>query len=390
MGNRRRQGSGEYRRASATAETPADRQGPQARRRGRQGAEAGRRAERPGLLGGRFELPRRWSSQAERRDAGSPPRGWGRRALFLGLRIGIAGSLAWGLLVGVREGYAYATTSPRFEVRGLVYEPTPHVDDARLRELLALQPGTNILSLDLEELAGRVAEDPWVAKAKVVRVLPDSLQVSVEEHEPRAVLLLAGRLVLVDAEGNAFKPLDDGERGRLPVITGFDDPALRENPEAARERVRRGLVALEAYEAKRRPRLSELHVGDFGDVTLYTAELGTQLRLGRGDIEPALARFDALRAALGEEAEKLALVHLDGERAPGRPDRIVTSFFPAKQAPSLLAEAEARAADKAAELAAEAELAGAGVIPAAGVKAPGGKPHGKGKDDIKGKLPKYE
>ena len=33
--------------------------------------------------------------------------------LFLGLRLGIAGSLAWGLLVGVREGYAYATTSPR-------------------------------------------------------------------------------------------------------------------------------------------------------------------------------------------------------------------------------------------------------------------------------------
>lgn len=388
VGNQRRQGSGAHRRVTATAAAPADRAGPRGRRLGRQAAEAGRRAQRPGLLGGRLALPRLRSSEAKTHDAGSPPRGWGRRALFLGLRLGIAGSLAFGLLVGVREGYAYATTSPRFEVRGLVYEPTSHVDDARLRELLALQPGTNILSVDLEELAGRVAQDPWVAKAKVVRVLPDSLQVTVEEHEPRAALLLAGRLVLVDAEGNAFKPLEDGERGRLPVLTGFDDPALREHPEAARERVLRGLRALAVYEAKRRPRLSELHVGDFGDVTLYTAELGTQLRLGRGDIEPALARFDALRAALGEEAEKLALVHLDGERAPGRPDRIVASFFPAKQAPSLLAEAEARAAEKAAEIAAEAELSGAGVAPAGG-SAQGGKPHGKGKDEIKGKLPKY-
>lgn len=308
--------------------------------------------------------------------------GWGRRVLFLGLRLGIAGSLAWGLLVGVREGYAYATTSPRFEVRGLVYEPTPHVDDARLRELLAVSPGTNILSLDLEELAARVVEDPWVARAKVVRVLPDSLQVTVEEHEPRAVLLLTGRLLLVDGEGIAFKPLEDGDRGRLPVITGFDDPALQSDPEAARERVLRGLRALDAYEAKRRPRLSELNVGDFGDVTLYTAELGTQLRLGRGDVEPALARFDALRAALGEEAEKLALVHLDGERAPGRPDRIVASFFPAKQAPSLLAEAEARAAEKAAELAAEAELTGAGAIPGASASA--------GRNDSRGRLPRYE
>jgi cell division protein FtsQ len=373
------------------------------RRLGRPGTpgsatEAGRRAKRPGLLAGLGGLWRPLRDRSERpvsesrraaapaRDAGSPPAGWGRRALYLGLRLGIAGSLAWGLLMGVREGYAYATTSPRFEVRGLVYTPTLHVDDARLRELLALPPGTNILSLDLEQLAARVAEDPWVAKAKVVRVLPDSLEVTVEEHAPRAALLLAGRLLLVDGEGNAFKPLEDGERGRLPVITGFDDPALRADPEAARERVLRGLRALDAYEAKRRPRLSELHVGDFGDVTLYTAELGTQLRLGRGDVEPALARFDALRAALGEEAEKLALVHLDGERAPGRPDRIVASFFPAKQAPSLLAEAEARADEKAAELAAQAELAGEGAIPGVGA---GGKP-GKPNKKIKGKLPKYE
>jgi cell division protein FtsQ len=363
-GNRRRQGSGTHRRVAALdLERPADRAAPQGLLRGRVG-----RSPRPDEAG------------RPARAAGSPPAGggWGRRALFVGLRLGIAGSLAWGLLVGVREGYAYATTSPRFEVRGLHYQPTPHVDDARLRELLALSPGTNILSLELEELAARVAEDPWVAEAKVVRVLPDSLQVTVQEHEPRAVLLLAGRLMLVDAEGHAFKRLDPGERGRLPVLTGFHAPALAEQPEALRERVLRGLEVLDAYEAKLRPRLSELHVGEFGDVTLYTAELGTQLRLGRGDIEPALARLDALRAALGEEAEKLALVHLDGERAPGRPDRIVASFFPAKQAPSLLAEAEARAAEKAAEA---AEAAGA---------AQGGPKPGKAKGKAKGKLPKYQ
>lgn len=387
VGNRRRQGSGAHARVTTPTEPPADRDRRPGRRLGRRGAAA---APESGLL----RRLRRPAAAGQTATAGSPPggSGWGRRALFLGLRLGIAGSLAWGLLVGVREGYAYATTSPRFEVRGLVYEPTAHVDDTRLRELLALSPGTNILSLDLEELAARVVADPWVAKASVVRVLPDSLQVTVEEHEPRAVLSLAGKLLLVDGEGTAFKPLEPGERNRLPVITGFDDPGLAERPAVLRERVLRGLHVLAAYEAKRRPRLSELHVGDFGDVTLYTAELGTQLRLGRGDIEPALARFDALRAALGEEAEKLALVHLDGERAPGRPDRIVASFFPAKQAPSLLAEAEARAAEKAAELAQAAELQGVGAMgEGANGKIKGqGKGSAKGKGQTKGKLPKYE
>lgn len=356
-GNRRRAGSGAHRRRDAA--TP----------------DCGRgRGVGPGLRG--HVGPQ------------SPPagRGLGRRALHLGLRLGIAGSVAWGLLLGVREGYAYATTSPRFEVRGLLYEPTPHVDDTRLRELLALPPGTNILSLELTELAARVAEDPWVAKASVVRVLPDSLEVTVQEHEPHAVLMLAGRLWLVDGEGTAFKPLEPGERGRLPVLTGFDEPALLGRADALRERVGRGLGALEAWQAKRRPRLSEVHVGDFGEVTLYTAELGTQLRLGRGDLEPALARYDALRAALGEEAEKLALVHLDADRAPGRPDRIVASFFPAKQAPSLLAEAEARAAEKAAQAAEQAEAA----EQAKGKGAGKGKPKGAAKGKGKGSLPRYE
>ncbi|MEM9459208.1 MAG: FtsQ-type POTRA domain-containing protein [Myxococcota bacterium] len=359
-GNRRRSGTGVHPRKGAT---PGD------RAVGRRSAPVMRRARTAG--------------------SGRATAGWGRRALYLGLRLGIAGSVAWGVLVGVREGYAYATTSPRFEVRGLHYEPTAHVDDARLRELMALSPGTNILSLDLDAIAARVVASPWVARASVVRVLPDSLQVTVEEHEPRAVLLLGGRLWLVDGEGQPFKALEAGERGRLPVLTGFEQASWLGRPDAMRERVARGLAALAAYDGKRRPRLSELHIGEAGELTLYTARMGTQLRLGRGPVEPALARYDALRAALGEEAEKLALVHLDGERAPGRPDRIVASFFAAKQAPSLLAEAEARAEQRATQAAQRAQ-------------AQASKSHGKGthkgkalnkikgKGPHKGQLPRYQ
>ncbi|MCH9686767.1 MAG: FtsQ-type POTRA domain-containing protein [Deltaproteobacteria bacterium] len=323
------------------------------RRRHTTGTSRGRAAASP-----RSEPVREGSTglrKARQDDPPPPGRGWARRGLKLGLRLGIAGTLAWALLVGVREGYAYATTSPRFEVRGLLYEPTPHVSDTRLRELMALPPGTNILSLDLDAIAARIADEPWVARASVVRVLPDSLEVSVQEHEPRAVLLLAGRLLLLDDSGVPFKTLESGERGRLPVLTGFDDVVTQGGPETWRQPVTRGLALLEAYQAKRRPRLSEIHIGSTGELTLYTAEMGSQLRLGRGEHEPALARYDALRAALGEEAEKLAVVHLDGSRAPGRPDRIVASFFPAKQAPTLVAEAQARAEQRAADAVARAE-----------------------------------
>jgi len=226
-----------------------------------------------------------------------------------------------------------------------MYTPTPHLDDASVRQSLALAPGTNILSVDLDELAKRLTEHPWVARAKVVRVLPDTLDVAVVEHVPSAVLL-ADELYLLDGTGVPFKRLDDGERGDLPILTGFEKRGLLEDSARTRSRIRRGLDALEAYRTKSRPRLSEINVDDEGEVTLYTAEAGSQLKLGRGSIAPALVRFDALRAALGEESDRVAVAHLDHATAPGTPDRVVASFLVAEQPPAFLVEAGQRAVDK--------------------------------------------
>lgn len=248
----------------------------------------------------------------------------------MGMKLGVVVGAVYGSLLVARGAWAYATTSPRFEVKHLVSTPTDHVDDARLRELLALEPGTNILSLDLDELSSRVTADPWVARAAVTRQLPDTLQVEVVEHEPRAVVL-AERLYLADARGVLFKRAEGRERGDLPIVTGIDrrllvdpSPQVREQ---ARARVLRAIGVLDAWERKHRPRLSEIHVAEYGDVTLFTAETGTQIRLGRGDHEQRLARYDALRAALREQADELAVVHLDSSARPGDVDRVVARFF---------------------------------------------------------------
>lgn len=260
--------------------------------------------------------------------------------------------MAWALLAGAREGYDYATTSPRFEVRALLFEPTPHVDDETLRVLMALPPGTNILSLSLDDIAQRVVAHPWVAEASVVRVLPDALDVSVTEYEANAVLM-ASEPMLMDGNGRAFKRLEEGERGVLPVVTGIDDELMLTDAAEAQRRIDRALTAMSAWATKRRPRLGEVHVAQAGEVTLYTAEVGTQLLLGRGDQAQALARYDALRAALGDDSDTLAVVHLDHSRGPDRPDRVVATFLPT-EVPDLLTEAEAEAAAAAEQAAADA------------------------------------
>ncbi len=271
-----------------------------------------------------------------------PPREWPRRVGIAALKLGSVVAVAWALLLGGREVYEYATTSPRFEVAHFIYEPTAHVDDDALRELLAIAPGTNILACDLPELSERIAAHPWVAQATVARNLPDTLEVTVVEHSPEAIVL-AERFYLVNAEGKPFKPVERGERGELPIITGIDREQLANERETAVAQINEALGLLRIYTAKQRPRLGEIHLDDDGSVTLYTAESGTQLRLGRAEFEARLERWDALRAALGERAERLAVVHLDHESKPDRRDRVVARFANERDEAVLLAQAASEA-----------------------------------------------
>lgn len=322
--------------------------------------------------GNRRRVPRAGAEGGKAAAAGRPKRakkgeqippafldrmpGWIRPTLRWGLRLGVAAGLSYGALLGVQEAYDYATTSPRFEARGLVFEPTPHVSDAELRALMGITPGTNILSLEVDGLAAKISEHPWVRRASVTRELPDTLIVEVEEHEPLAVLL-AGDFYLVGEDGIPFKPLEAGERGMLPIVTGVEPSVVFTAPEDAQKVVARALDILEVYAAKQRPRLSEIHIDETGAATLYTADLGSQLRLGRTDVDAALARYDALRAALGEESDKLAVAHLDATSAVAGKDRVVASFFPTKDVPEFVEdaaeEAQARALEH--ELALEAK-----------------------------------
>src|SRR5690606_30289341 len=109
--------------------------------------------------------------------------------------------------------------------------------------------------------------------------------------------------------------------------------------------LRRALEAIETYRSKQRPALGEVHLEPEGALSLYTAERGTRLRLGRTPVPKALARYDALRAALGGRAEKLELVHLDGEIRPGERERVVARFVDERTERQVIAEGQLARAD---------------------------------------------
>lgn len=77
-----------------------------------------------------------------------------------------------------------------------------------------------ILGLNLAELRGRVEGVGWVRDAKVVRLLPDTLVVVVDERRPVAVWQHGGQAIVIDGAGRRIEEADASRFPELPLVVG--------------------------------------------------------------------------------------------------------------------------------------------------------------------------
>ena len=77
-----------------------------------------------------------------------------------------------------------------------------------------------LLGLDLDALRRKVEAVGWVKEAHVVRLLPDTLVISVAERRQLAVWQHNGRQVVIDANGQVIPEADPARFPTLPLIVG--------------------------------------------------------------------------------------------------------------------------------------------------------------------------
>ncbi|MCE6993784.1 FtsQ-type POTRA domain-containing protein [Saccharothrix sp. S26] len=73
-----------------------------------------------------------------------------------------------------------------------------------VRAAAAVEPGTPLVRLDVDAVAGRVRELPRVAGVEVERVLPGTVRLTVDEREPVAVIKAPEGAHLVDVTGKDY------------------------------------------------------------------------------------------------------------------------------------------------------------------------------------------
>ena len=114
--------------------------------------------------------------------------------------------------------------------------------------------GQSLLSLDLDRVRRDVEQVSWVRQARVVRLLPDTLKIIIEERSLMAVWEHGGHTVVVDRLGQSVPQANPRRFGNLPLIVGAgaNEAAATVLPAIARHpRVVQRLEALVRVDGRR-------------------------------------------------------------------------------------------------------------------------------------------
>lgn len=196
-----------------------------------------------------------------------------------------------GLVLLLTAGARWVAQRPVFDWRLIRIEGDVERNSlATLRANALPHLSGNFLTLDLTKARQAFEAVPWVRRARVQRVWPGQLKVTLEEH--KAVAFWDGRgdwgepapeRALLNSHGEVFHAnLGDVEDDGLPVLSG---------PHGSAPQVQRLWQQLQAISQSGGERVAKLELSGRGSWRA-TWEAGVPIELGRGGEAELLARYE--------------------------------------------------------------------------------------------------
>lgn len=208
-------------------------------------------------------------------------------AALLFVSLAVAAVLATGdrgprLARGIREALDTRLASLGYRLGVVHLQGATEAARADIVAAAKLPFGAPILTLDLAGIRARVERSGWVASARVIRLLPDTLVIAVVQRPLMAIWEHAGHAVVVASNGAVLEHMNPADFPRLPLIVGpgANLAAAAVLPRiAARPRLARRLQALVRVDGRR----WDLRLGD-----------GCQILLPAENVEAGLEKLDTL------------------------------------------------------------------------------------------------
>ncbi len=216
-------------------------------------------------------------------------------AVVYGAVIGGQTARAYDAITGGIERLAIAAG---FGVKKIIVTGQLHAADAAITAALDAGPETMMLGFDTDDAKARLEALPWIRHAQVMRLLPSTLQVVVEERTPFAIWQKKGQTYVVDTEGVVLAPALREAYPGLPLVVG----------EGAGQAATHLFEQLASHDGLTEKILAAIRVGD----RRWTLKLvsGTEIMLPDDNVPEALASLAKLESERGVLKREIAAVDL--------------------------------------------------------------------------------
>lgn len=244
----------------------------------------------PGQRSRLSRLQRAWATRKTNQYQGYKPAGNNKKTIFKLTALATVGSiLLVFLLVGGGQLILEKLESVSFfQVSEIVFSGTRTIPEDNLRVVSKIVlHQTSLLGLDCSQIEQWLAAVPWVAKAEVTRNWPSTVEISIVENVPVALLHSGDAsgegLQYIDKTGTPFLRVGPGGELDYPVVSGLmgiGDPVLRKKALA------QALVLLKKISRKKNVHLppqsvSEVHLTPEGEMVVYLVEHPFPIFFGR-------------------------------------------------------------------------------------------------------------
>jgi cell division septal protein FtsQ len=210
-------------------------------------------------------------------------------------------------------GYRSLASLTFFRLKEIKVSPTKRLTRQEVMAIADVEPGKDLLRLDLKRMGEQLAQNPWVETVRIRRFYPDGLSIAISEREPLAVVNM-GYLYYLDRTGTVFKTLSQGDRLDYPVVTGFSEEDLNSDPSGMKEALKSTCELLALLRVKCASILadvSEIHYDKGYGFTLFTASGGLPIKVGADDFAAKLGRLSRIYQSLMEQRQTIQYIDLD-------------------------------------------------------------------------------
>ncbi len=224
----------------------------------------------------------RWMRR-ERNDRGKSPREvWGAKRITI---TACAVLLLSGIGSSAYKASAWGDEAGRFPLHLLEIIGNVVLTEEEVVALAGIEPGMDLLSIDLGRVEAAVISSPRIERAYVTRQLPDHILIRLEEKLPAAIVLSGSSgFVEVADDGSVFPIAERTAFVDIPLISGLGEPPS--GGEVFDSESLRVALSLLRTARELSPSLwmeiSEVHIAPGSGLVIYTVADGAEIRFGSG------------------------------------------------------------------------------------------------------------